>query len=666
MRISAVLALFAATATGAKAGCPFLKQQQQANQTRSFRALNEGFGDGGIPEGGYTAVKADLDSLFYDSQAFWPADFEETGTAHYGGLFIRLAWHCTGSYRESDGRGGCDGGRIRYDPEINWPDNANLDQALKLLEPIKEKYGSQLSWGDLIVLAGTQAIVEMGGPVLGFCGGRIDEADGAASLKLGPSAEQEEIGPCQSLETSLQGQCLSVEGTALGPTTVGLIYVNPGGPVGAEDDPIASGHDIRQAFGNMGFSDQETVALVGGGHAFGKTHGACSTPPCGDGSDKGIGLNTFSSGFEGAWTVTPTVWTNDYFNNLFDFEWFLEEGPGGNNQWAPVDGPDIMMLTSDIALSVDELYRPISLNYAADLAALEEDFAAVWYRLTTSDMGPMSRCIGDDIPPAQAFQNVLPEAPEDLPDYVTARECIQGLVDEYGATPFTNLAYRCASTFRATDYRGGCNGARIRFSPESEWSENAGTAEALELLEPCKELYPDVSYADFIVLAGLTATESTNSEVNLRFCGGGVDAADAINSDHLAPRHYSPAVVSVRDDFQVKGLTTEEGVALAARETLSSQYFQDLQSGNGEFSDYELALLEEEFAPVVAHFALEEAAFLVAFSDAWTKMMTADRFLSPTGNACYGVDTQTLADCQPCQEGGSGRKLHFGGLPCCE
>ena len=355
-----------------------------------MRSLAETTGDGGVPVGGFEAVKESLKALYTDSQEFWPADFAGTvGGANYGGFFIRLAWHCSGSYRESDGRGGCDGGRIRYDPELNWADNANLDKALQLLKPIKAEYGQLLSWGDLIVLAGTTAIEAMGGPVLGFCGGRIDDADGSDSLKLGPSPEQEEIGPCQSLDPNLQGKCLSVDDTALGTTTVGLIYVNPGGPVGAEGDPIASGADIRRAFGRMGFDDKESVALIGGGHAFGKCHGACANPPCGDGK----GLNTFTSGFEGQWTTTPTEWSNEYFRSLFDFTWSNSTGPGGSLQWAPEGStvPDIIMLTTDIALSKDELYKPIAAEYASNIGALQTDFAAAWYRLTSADRGPSTR-----------------------------------------------------------------------------------------------------------------------------------------------------------------------------------------------------------------------------------------------------------------------------------
>lgn len=255
-----VSALLIATAHG---GCPYLKQQEQSSQLKAtpLRLLNERSGEGGVPEGGYKAVMDELEKVMIDSQGFWPADF-----GNYGPFFIRLAWHCTGSYRDSDGRGGCDGGRIRYDPELNWPDNANLAKALELLDPVKVMFGPSLSWGDLIVLAGTTAIKSMGGPYVGFCGGRIDDADGSNSLKLGPSDEQESLSRCLTFEPSRQGTCNLVPDSPIGPTTVGLIYVNPAGPVTAPGDPVASGEDIRRTFGKMGFNATETVALIGGGH----------------------------------------------------------------------------------------------------------------------------------------------------------------------------------------------------------------------------------------------------------------------------------------------------------------------------------------------------------------------------------------------------------------
>jgi catalase (peroxidase I) len=660
-----LLVVLSMVPSGTNAGCPYLREQQQGHgnevsRNRHLFESNQGHreGDYGVPDGGYTAVVEDIKALLTDSKSFFPADDLEPQGPWYGGLMIRLAWHCSGSYRDSDGRGGCDGGRIRFDPELNWPDNANLNQALKLLEPIKEKYGSDLSWGDLIILSGNAAIEMAGGPILGFCGGRIDDADGANSLKLGPSDEQEAIAPCVSINE--QGRCQS----PLGPSTMGLIYVNPAGPVGFEGDPVASGVAIRDVFGRMGFNDRETVALIGGGHAFGSSHGACADPPCGN----GIGNNTFTSGFQGVWTTQPSLWTNEFFNNLYNFDWNQEIGSGGFIQWFPTNkgdserfSPNLFMLTTDLAMAQDPDYDIISQEFASDIGALEEEFKYAWYRLTTSDMGPVERCLGENVPPVQPFQHPLPPAPTSLPDYIPVRRAIEDMLASppeektTKVTALTNLAYRCASTFRETDYKGGCNGARIRFAPESEWSSNAGTADAVALLEPIKLQYPEVSYSDLIVLAGQTAIESAGGNA-MKFCGGRVDVTDSQAEEQsriLAPREYSPLSLSIRDDMHVKGLTAREGVALAGRSALSKQFYVDLSATSsstatdiqGLFSDEELALLEdEELKQYVEEFATsDESVFLDAFASAWTKMMIADRFDGPNGNVCTDVDTPTGA-----------------------
>lgn len=442
--------------------------------------------------GGYAAVSASILTSLTDSQDFWPADF-----GNYGPFFIRLAWHCAGSYRQSDGRGGCDGARILHDPELNWPDNANLKHAIELLKPIKEQYGSSLSWGDLIILAGNVAIQSMGGPLLGFCGGRMDDPDGFHSLRLGPTDEQEAIMPCE-----VSGFCTS----PLGPTQVGLIYVNAEGTNGVPE-PSGSVSDIRASFKNMGMNDTETVALVGGGHAFGKAHGACLEPPCGSGDKAGKGENTYTMGFEGAWTTAPTTWTNQYFNNLLNYNWTKHKGPGGKWQWEPFNadgtsGAAIMMLTTDIALMNDTSYLAIVQEWAANITPLETAFSHAWYKLTSRDMGPRTRCLGDDIPPAQPFQRPLPDAPSTLPDFVAVRARVQALLHDttvsntidpdtvgsgtqhtyYGAM-FATLSWRCASTYRATDHMGGCNGARIRFLPENNWTSNAGMPAVIEVLQ---------------------------------------------------------------------------------------------------------------------------------------------------------------------------------------
>lgn len=632
--------------------CPYNGGQNILNPhvtPRSLAKVTDGTGGGREPEGGFQAVLDDLKVLMTDSKDFWPGDFAGTADGpHYGGLFIRLAWHCSGSYREHDGRGGCDGGRIRFDPELNWPDNANLDKALQLLKPIKEEYGDDLSWGDLIILSGNAAIESMGGKTLGFCGGRIDDSDGSDSLKLGPSPEQESIGPCLSLDK--QGLCLDVEGTALGPTTMGLIYVNPAGPVGNQGDPVVAGSDIRMAFSRMGFDDRESVALIGGGHAFGKMHAACRATerPCGGDALNENGPNTFTSGFEGQWTTRPTTWSNDYFTSLFDETWTLGNGTGGELQFFPeneaLSGLGVAMLVTDVALVTDDSYRPISQEYADDITKLETDFATAWYRLTAADMGPSSRCVGGLVADPQPWQASLPVPSGSMPDYVAMRAKIQSLLDNGSdAKAMINLAYRCAATFRATDYRGGCNGARIRFSPEKDWPANAGTAETLTVLEEVKAEYPDAPYSDIIVLAGQTAIEN-NADISMPFCGGKrVDADDAAYSASLAPRIYATANVTVYDDMQVKGLTPEEYVALAARTNLGTSWFAALLEGGDEFSDLELGLLEvPEFQPIVAKFSTNEVELFESFKSGWTKLMTADLFKNNYENLCTNVNTQTL------------------------
>jgi catalase-peroxidase len=344
----------------------------------------------------------------------------------------------------------------------------------------------------------------------------------------------------------------------LGPTTVGLIYVNPGGPVGVGPDPVASGEDIRQAFARMvripknieqagssiaenltvaicfpfkGFDDRTSVSLIGGGHAFGKNHGACAAAPCGEGAEQGIGVITFTSGFEGAWTTQPTTWTNEFFTNLFDFTWTLGESTAGNPQWFPEGGPSIVMLTTDIALRDDPVYNPITREFANNITALEDAFADSWYRLMTGDMGSRERCLNDDAPESQPWQYGLSAAPATLPDFVPIRKAFQAKIDADNSSlgAFVKLAMGCANTFRETDYRGGCNGARIRFVPEINWSSNEGAAATLTMIEAVKAKYPDASYADLIVLAGQTALEAVGLPA-VDFCCGRFDAEDAVGS----------------------------------------------------------------------------------------------------------------------------------------
>ncbi|KAE9300953.1 Catalase-peroxidase [Phytophthora fragariae] len=680
VRLAAFVAALSGLSTTAAGGsCPFGYDKVAAVKEQDRQISSELYDPSSCDVVDYDLVKTDLEILMQMSQGFWPADY-----GLYGGLFIRLAWHCNGSYRRADGRGGCDGGRIRFNPEHSWADNTNLDKALRLLKPIKRKYGDALSWGDLIVLSGNVAIESMGGPVLGFCGGRRDDVDGTSSLQLGPTPEQESVAPCAE-----DGDCKA----PLGPTTLGLIYVNPEGPMGVPD-PVGSAPQVRRTFTRMGMDDRETVALIGGGHAFGKTHGACPTGAgpspledpenpwpgtCGEGAMKGKGNNTFTSGFEGSWTATPTQWSNDYFTGLTTYEWEKYDGPGGHVQWRPVPDttPPVRMLTADIALLHDESYHNISLEFAANLTALDEAFSHAWYKLTSHDMGPATRCRGNDVPPAQPFQNPLPPTADTLPDFDAVRSDISALLktsvdgltsdstddgSPYNGALFVHAAWQCASTFRVTDYSGGCNGARIRLSPEKDWVVNKGVDSIIAALEPVKDKYPTLSTADLIVLAGQVALEDAGSE-KIDFLAGRTDAENGDGSEMFAPReYYSSALIAVRDGIKILGVSEEEAVALAGRPrsaeqqktlgysgsycsdsaTLSNKYFELLLNekwtavSENEYQaedqdiymlDTDLALLDApELKTIVEKFAEDEAAFKKVLASAWAKVMSADHF----------------------------------------
>ena len=636
----------------------------------------------------FNGVKRDIRTLLTDSKDFWPADY-----GNYGPLFIRLAWHAAGSYRVSDGRGGADGGRLRFDPERSWADNTNLDKARSLLVPIKEKYGKDLSWADLLILAGDTAIESMGGPILGFCGGRIDDTDGSDSILLGPSAEQEALYPCQDKfgNSAENGACER----PLGPTTVGLIYVNPEGPLG-KPIPKESALQIRDTFDRMNMNDSETVALIGGGHAVGKTHGACPDGPgqCGTGNLKGKSVNTVTSGFEFPWTSTPVNWSNYYFKNLLGFDWILEnktETPGGHYQWkahgkcpqAPtVDGnglQDIGMLTSDIALLKDSKYRSLVQSFADDLEQFNDAFKNAWYKLTTRDMGPHSRCTGDNVPPPQDWQYPLPVRELELPDFDTIKKDVRPLLTSSSKGSFLRLAWQCMSTFRSTDYLGGCNGARIRFEPQSGWKVNQGIAPTLETLKPIKEKYGDkLSWADLIVLAGNTEIEKIGGG-NLPFCGGRTDAmADDKASDHLSPRiigNPEEDSILLKEYIKLMGLSKEEyaalhGLGYAAGQDincvglfcrrdsklidkLSNIFFKTIiehewkQSKNSTqcyitTDDPKLCMysvdaqyhFDSELRDIAEEYASDNDLFLKNVATAWTKLANADRFDGPTGNLC--------------------------------
>ncbi len=471
------------------------------------------------------AVKADLTTLMTDSKSWWPADY-----GHYGPFFIRMAWHSAGTYRTHDGRGGGNSGTQRFAPLNSWPDNVSLDKARLLLEPIKKKYGRQLSWADLMILTGNVALESMGFKTFGFAGGREDVWAPEEDIYWGPEnvwLEDERYSGDRDLMEPL------------GAVQMGLIYVNPEGP-NANPDPVASGRDIRETFGRMAMNDEETVALVVGGHAFGKAHGAgpedmVNAEPEGapmeqqligwkNDFESGIGEHITGSGFEGAWNSTPTTWDNNYLETLMDNDWELTESPSGHKQWhAPALAgtvPDAhradvfhapMMTTADMAMKMDPIYNEISQRFRDDQSLLDDAFARAWYKLTHRDMGPAVRYLGSEVPSEELiWQDPIPagNALSDA-DVATVKAAIMdaGL----SITDLVSTAWASASTYRGSDMRGGANGARIRLSPQSGWEANnpGELSRVLTALEGVQSsVGVDVSMADLIVLGGAAAVEA--------------------------------------------------------------------------------------------------------------------------------------------------------------
>ena len=503
------------------------------------------------------AVVKDLHALMTDSQSWWPADY-----GHYGPFFIRMAWHSAGTYRVYDGRGGASTGTQRFAPLNSWPDNGNLDKARRLLWPIKQKYGRILSWADLIILAGNVALESMGFKTLGFAGGRTDVWEPEEDIYWGP--ETEWLG-----DERYSGDRELAD--PLGAVQMGLIYVNPEGPNG-NPDPVASGRDIRETFARMAMNDEETVALVAGGHAFGKAHGAADPekyvgrePEGAPLEEQGLGWansfgtgkgdDTITSGIEGAWTETPITWDNNYLEVLFRYEWVLTKSPAGANQWTPKDPsaqdtvPDAhdpskrhapMMTTADMALRFDPIYEPIARRFLANPAELDEAFAKAWYKLTHRDMGPISRYLGKLVPSEEMiWQDPVPEVDhelindQDIAD-LKAKLLASGLTISQLAT----TAWASASTFRGSDKRGGANGARIRLAPMKDWDVNQPDelAKVLPVLETIQEAFngaqsggKKVSLADLIVLGGSAAIEqaakNAGHDVTVPFTPGRTDAS---------------------------------------------------------------------------------------------------------------------------------------------
>ncbi len=519
------------------------------------------------------AVKKDIEELLTTSQEWWPADY-----GHYGPFMIRLAWHAAGTYRIQDGRGGAGAGQQRFAPLNSWPDNANLDKGRLLLWPIKQKYGKKLSWADLMVLVGNVALESMGFKTFGFAGGREDvwqpEEDvywGAEGEWLGNDKRYNEKG-------DLEGQ--------LGAVHMGLIYVNPEGPNG-NPDPLASAKDIRETFGRMAMNDEETVALIAGGHTFGKTHGAADpdqyvgAEPEGSSIEEqslgwkntygtGNGKDTITSGLEGAWTSTPTRWSNMFFWNLFGYEWELTKSPAGAHQWIPKHGagadsvpdahdPDLrhapIMLTSDMALRMDPAYEKISRRFYENPVEFEEAFAKAWYKLTHRDMGPVSRYLGEEVPSeVLIWQDPLPAVDHTLVDDADITELKKRvLASGLSIAALVGTAWASASTYRGSDKRGGANGGRIRLAPQNSWEVNnpGQLSEVLGTLEAIQKEFNNaqsgdkkISIADLIVLAGNAAVEEAANKagqtITVPFTPGRTDASaeqtDASSFEALEPR----------------------------------------------------------------------------------------------------------------------------------
>ena len=501
------------------------------------------------------AVKQDLYELMTNSQEWWPADY-----GHYGPFFIRMAWHSAGTYRIADGRGGAGAGMLRFAPLNSWPDNANLEKARLLLWPIKQKYGKKLSWADLMVLTGNCAMESMGFKTFGFGGGREDQWEPEEDVYWGPESEwlgDKRYTGNRELENPL------------GAVQMGLIYVNPQGPNG-NPDPLKSAHDIRETFGRMAMNDHETVALIAGGHTFGKTHGAADADqyvgaePAGarleemsmgwkNNYGSGKGEYTITSGLEGAWTTTPTQWSNNYFENLFEYEWELTKGQGGAFQWTPKNGagsgtvPDAhiaekkhspMMLTSDIALKMDPIYEPISRYFYENPDKFADAFAKAWFKLTHRDMGPVGRYLGPEVPQEELiWQDPIPKTSHELIDDSDESILKMKILDTgLSVSQLISVAWASASTFRNSDKRGGANGARVSLSPQKYWDVNEPIrlGKVLDALTAIKNDFnksnnrKQVSLADLIVLGGSAAVEKAAKdagyEVNVPFTAGRTDA----------------------------------------------------------------------------------------------------------------------------------------------
>ncbi|MCL7928200.1 MAG: catalase/peroxidase HPI [marine benthic group bacterium] len=581
----------------------------------------------------YDALKADLHALMTDSQDWWPADF-----GHYGPLFIRMAWHSAGTYRIGDGRGGGGTGSQRFAPVNSWPDNVNLDKARRLLWPIKQKYGRKISWADLMILAGNVALESMGFKTFGFAGGREDVWEPELDIYWG--AEDTWLGDERYTgDRDLENPLAAVQ--------MGLIYVNPEGPNG-NPDPVAAAHDIRETFARMAMNDEETVALIAGGHTFGKCHGMGDATMVGAEPEggtieeqgfgwkgkvgTGMGADTITSGLEVTWTTTPTKWSNDYFRHLFEYEWELTKSPGGAYQWTPMDGagvgtvPDAhdpekrhapAMLTTDLSLRLDPEYEKISRRFYENPDELADAFARAWFKLTHRDMGPISRYVGPEVPEEELiWQDPIPAVDHELIDDQQIAALKQKVLDSgLSVGELVATAWASASTFRGSDMRGGANGARIRLAPQKDWEVNQPDrlAKVLETLEGIRDEFEGtVSMADLIVLAGCAGVEKAakdaGHDVTVPFTPGRMDASqeqtEVESFAHLEPaadgfRNYQKARYEVSaeellvDRAQLLTLTPPEMTALVGGLRVLGANFN--QSPHGVFTERPGSLTNDFF-----------------------------------------------------------------------
>lgn len=584
----------------------------------------------------YYALKQDLQELMTDSQDWWPADY-----GHYGPLFIRMAWHSAGTYRTGDGRGGAGSGSQRFAPLNSWPDNVNLDKARRLLWPIKRKYGNKISWADLMVLAGNVAIESMGGKTFGFGGGRRDIWHPEEDIYWG--AETEWLGDKRYTgDRDLENPLAAVQ--------MGLIYVNPEGPNGTPD-PVASARDIRETFARMAMNDEETVALIAGGHTFGKAHGAGDPALVGPEPESaplealglgwqsthgsGKGRDAIGSGIEGAWTANPTQWDNGFFDLLFGYEWELTKSPAGAQQWAPVNpvdkdlAPDAedaskrvptMMTTADMALRFDPVYEKIARRFHANPEEFADAFARAWFKLTHRDMGPRARYLGPEVPEeVLIWQDPVPSVDYELTEAEVAELKAKILDSGLTVSELVTTAWASASTFRGSDMRGGANGARIRLAPQKDWEVNQPNqlAKVLAVLEGIQQdLDKNVSIADLIVLGGSAAVQKAardaGFEVTVPFAPGRGDATqeqtDVESFAALEPmadgfRNYQKKEFSVSpeellvDKAQLLNLTAPEMTALVGgMRVLGANYGS---SQHGVFTDRVGTLTNDFFVNVL-------------------------------------------------------------------